>query len=144
MMGLFKKILVAYDGSDYSRKALDIACMLAGEHGSVVRVLYVVDASHAWVVIGGIELSLKERLVGEARKLLGEAVAYARERYGVSVEEKVRVGHPANDIVEEAEEWGADLIVVGAKGVSGLKRLLLGSVAGAVVQSASCSVLIVR
>lgn len=144
MPDLFNKILVPYDGSSYADKALDIACRLSKDYGSRIRVLYVIDSSHAWVIIGGITLSLKEKLVAEAEKLLSKAQEYAREKYGINVEKKLRIGHPANDIIEEAEEWRADLIVMGAKGISGLKRLLLGSVTETVVHHAKCSVLIVK
>ncbi len=144
MSSLFNKILVPYDGSSYADKALDIACRLSKDYGSEVRVLYVIDASHAWVIVGGITLSLKDRFVAEAKKLLFKAKEYAKEKYGIIIEEKLRIGHPANDIIEEAEEWGADLIIMGAKGISGLKRLLLGSVTQVIVSHARCNVLIVR
>ena len=144
MSDLFNKILVPYDGSNYADKALDIACRFSKDYGSKVRVLHVIDASHAWVIIGGITLSFEEKLVSEAKKLLSKAIEYARKNYGITIEEKLRIGHPANDIIEEAEEWGADLIIIGAKGISGLKRLLLGSVAEAVAHHANCNVLIVR
>ena len=144
MADLFNKILVPYDGSTYAQKALDIACRFSKDYGSKIRVLYVIDASHAWVIVGGISLSMKEKLVSEGRKLLNKAVEYARNKYGIVVEDKLRIGHPANDIIEEAKEWRADLVIIGAKGVSGLERLLLGSVAEAVAHHADCNVLIVR
>ncbi|RLG82694.1 MAG: universal stress protein [Thermoprotei archaeon] len=144
MSNLFNKILVPYDGSSYADKALEIACRFSKDYGSKVRILYVIDASHAWVIVSGITLSLKEKLVSEAKKLLSKATEYAKEKYGIIVESKFRIGHPANDIIEEAEEWGADLIIIGAKGISGLKRLLLGSVAEAIAHHANCNVLIVR
>ncbi len=140
---MYKRILVPYDGSKYARKALEIACSLALEYGSSIRVLYVVDASHAWVLVGGIEFTLKEKLEEQGKKLLEEARRIAEEK-GVNVETKLRIGHPSNDIIEEAQEWKADLIILGAKGVSALHRLILGSVAEAVVHNAPCDILLVK
>jgi nucleotide-binding universal stress UspA family protein len=61
-----------------------------------------------------------------------------------SGEAAVREGDPRSVIVDEAEEWGADMIVLGSHGYTGLKRLLLGSVAQSVAAHAHCSVEIVR
>jgi nucleotide-binding universal stress UspA family protein len=63
---------------------------------------------------------------------------------GLSVDKAVRQGDPRTVIVDEAAEWGADLIVVGSHGHTGLTRLLLGSVAQSVVAHAPCSVEVVR
>jgi nucleotide-binding universal stress UspA family protein len=63
---------------------------------------------------------------------------------GLSTETAVREGDPRSTIVNEAEAWGADLIVVGSHGRSGLARWLLGSVAQAIVAHAPCSVEVVR
>ena len=77
-----------------------------------------------------------EHVVARAAERLGRA--------GLSVETVVREGDPRTVIVDEATEWRADLIVVGSHGHTGLKRLLLGSVAHAVVAHAPCSVEVVR
>ena len=76
-----------------------------------------------------------------------ETAARAADRLaglGLSVEVVARQGDPATTIVEEARDWQADLIVVGSHGRTGIQRLLLGSVAQAVVSRASCSVEVVR
>jgi nucleotide-binding universal stress UspA family protein len=65
-------------------------------------------------------------------------------RAGLSVDTAVRQGDPRTLIVDEAKEWDADLIVMGSHGRTGLTRLLLGSVAQAVVAHAPCSVEVVR
>jgi nucleotide-binding universal stress UspA family protein len=59
------------------------------------------------------------------------------------VESRVRLGDPAKEIVAEAAEWGADLIVTGSRGHAGVSRFLLGSVAASVLRSAFCNVLVV-
>jgi len=63
---------------------------------------------------------------------------------GLALESRVRRGDPSHEIVEEAKSWGADLIVVGSHGRTGMQRLLLGSVAEQVVRHAPCSVEVVR
>ena len=60
------------------------------------------------------------------------------------VHTKILTGNPRNSILDEAEEWGADLIVVGSHGYTGLKRVLIGSVSLAIASHAHCSVEIVR
>jgi len=63
---------------------------------------------------------------------------------GLDTAVMIRRGKPADEIVDEAESWGADCIFVGAKGVRGIERLLLGSVSSAVSSRAGCSVEVVR
>jgi nucleotide-binding universal stress UspA family protein len=79
----------------------------------------------------------------EAQQVL-ERHAERLRAQGVAVETVVREGYPATVIQEEAEEQRADLIVIGTRGLSGLKHLLLGSVAERVVQKAPCPVLTVK
>ena len=63
---------------------------------------------------------------------------------GLRAEILVRRGNPADQILEEADTWGADCVFVGAKGTRGIERLLLGSVSSAVAARAHCSVEVVR
>jgi nucleotide-binding universal stress UspA family protein len=86
---------------------------------------------------------VRQRLAMGAEEITTRA-ADALKDAGVSTETAVREGDPRSAIVDEADEWGADLIVVGSHGRTGLKRWLLGSVAQAVVGHASCSVEVVR
>jgi nucleotide-binding universal stress UspA family protein len=74
---------------------------------------------------------------------LAEA-AKALEAQGIQVETHAREGDPADAILDVAEEQGADLIVVGNKGMTGAKRFLLGSVPNKVSHHAPCSVMIIR
>jgi nucleotide-binding universal stress UspA family protein len=86
---------------------------------------------------------IRHRQTTEAEQLTrqaGERIATT----GLSVETAVREGDPRTAVVDEADEWQADLIVVGSHGRTGLERLVLGSVAQAVVAHAHCSVEVVR
>jgi len=79
----------------------------------------------------------------EAEQSLGHYVDHLRES-GIDVEARVREGYPATVIIDEAKSLPADLIVIGTHGLSGLKHLLLGSIAERVVQKAPCPVLTVK
>ena len=79
----------------------------------------------------------------DAERLIGR-VADAVKTTDMSTETAVREGDPRSAIVDEANEWGADLIVVGSHGRTGVMRWLLGSVAHAIVGHAPCSVEVVR
>jgi nucleotide-binding universal stress UspA family protein len=77
------------------------------------------------------------------REELEEAEAFLAEA-GIEARAVAGIGDPADAIVDEAGEWGADLIVVGTRGLGGARRLLLGSVSTKVVHHAPCDVLVVR
>jgi nucleotide-binding universal stress UspA family protein len=92
---------------------------------------------------GAIETAAREN----AAKIVSESAAKLQEAGnppGILVEKDVLFGSPDSRIVETAEEWKADLIVVGSHGYSRWERLLLGSVSSSVVHHAPCSVLVVR
>jgi nucleotide-binding universal stress UspA family protein len=79
----------------------------------------------------------------ERRKELEDAEAFLSAE-GIEARVVAGVGDPAKAIVDEARDWGADLIVVGTRGLGGAKRLLLGSVSTKVLHHAPCDVLVVR
>ncbi len=116
-----RRILVGFDGSEVSKRALDRAADLVG-YGSSLAVVHVRGAG-----------SPHDDAVDSAREQLLQRQLTARYLEPC--------GEPATEIVAAAEEVGADLIVVGRRNVL---RRVLGSVSTAVVRSASCDVLVVR
>jgi nucleotide-binding universal stress UspA family protein len=86
---------------------------------------------------------IRDQQMAEATQLTSGVAASLKQR-GLDVETSTREGDARSAIVDEAAEWGADLIVVGSHGKTGLKRWLLGSVAGSIVSHAPCSVEVVR
>lgn len=138
---MYKKILVAYDGSAPAKKAFDSALELAAKDGadlhvlSVVRTLDVADDVETEAVI--------ENSMDYHRELMEPLVQQVRDRR-VSAQFDVVVGHPAEQIIYKSDEIKADLIVVGDRGRSKFARLLLGSVSKQVVQYADRPVLVVR
>jgi len=142
------KILLAIDDSKYSTSAIKEVAKQPWPKGTTVRVLTVAEpfpqvALEPWY--GGRE-SL-ERIDQEVQKRardLTKKTADSLKRKGFKIDTAVRQGDPRSEIVDEAEKWKADLIVLGSHGYTGIKRLLLGSVASSVVSHASCSVEVVR
>ena len=132
------RIVVGFDGSDHARKALARAADIA--NGATVAV---VSAAHVEGFLGG-GVSPIDPAEAEARtKALAEAREYLEGR-GVKGEYIEGNGNPADVLVEEAKESGADLIVVGTRGRNAARRLALGSVSTNVVQHATVDVLVVR
>lgn len=132
-------ILFAYDGSEESRRALRYAERLVAADSvivlSVATKLIEAPATAEFTEPGHEPEHLREEL-DEVRELMGDA--------GVNAEFITRIGNPAAEILSTAEARGADLIVVGRRGLHTMERFLMGSVADRVVQHATCDVLVVK
>lgn len=145
---MYKKILVAVDGSATSLRGLDEAIKVAKGSGGQLMLVHVVNelimaADYVpSVYYEGIFQALRET----GAKVLEQAATIAR-RAEVSIEQRLleTVGaRAADEIVKQAKEWPADLIVMGTHGRRGLKRLVLGSDAELVLRLSSVPVLLVR
>ena len=140
-----RRILVPVDFSDAVGPILDWAIHMAEEHGSELVLLHVYHLPVEFQQIEGAYLPADfwANVKQEAEQQLAALAERASGR-GVQVEQHVREGYPATVIIDEATELGTDLIVIGTHGHTGLKHLLLGSIAERVVQKAPCPVLTVR
>jgi nucleotide-binding universal stress UspA family protein len=145
---MFKSIVVGTDGSDTARKAVRAAVDLAGTLGATLDIVSAYEPvpaqrlrQEARQAPADLQWTITPREDVEAT--LAEA-AEELEGIGVAVRTYAREGDPADAILDVAEERGADLIVVGNKGMTGAKRFLLGSVPNKVSHHAPCSVLIIR
>ena len=138
---MYRKILVGYDGSEASRKAFETACDLAAQHGAELFVLTVArppdigDDAESEAIIEN-SRRYHRRMLAEVKPLIAAKKIKAHLEVGV--------GHPAEQIIYDADRHGVDLIVVGHRGRSKFARLLLGSVSKQVVQYAARPVLVVR
>jgi nucleotide-binding universal stress UspA family protein len=142
--GQYKRILVGYDGSDNSKRALDRAVELARSAGSELSVVVAVDTvSYALYSTGQYYYPIRDDMTQHAKKLLAEAIETAKLA-GIAATGWVKEGRPADTIITTASENGADLIVVGRRGIKGIERFLIGSVSSAVVSSSKCDVLVVK
>jgi nucleotide-binding universal stress UspA family protein len=134
------KILVAYDGSQGADVALDVAASVAkATEGAEVAVLSVAPVSGS--SRGGPIDPTSD--LDEHDRQLDAALARLKE-HGIDAHAIKSVGHPADTIVRIAEERDTDLVVVGSRGLHGVKRFAMGSVSARVAEHAPCSVLVAR
>ena len=145
---MFASIVVGTDGSESAEEAVRQAVELAARLGATLRIVSAYEPvpagrlrEEAQQVPPDLQWMINPREDVDAT-LRGAAEA-AREG-GVEAETYARQGDPADAILDVAEEQGADLIVVGNKGMTGARRFLLGSVPNRVSHHAPCSVLIIR
>jgi nucleotide-binding universal stress UspA family protein len=144
----FKKVLVAFDGSDHAMKAFTAAEEQAKKHGAELIVLSVVELPVPYLVpkIAPVEISAVREFVRKDAEAQVDKLARQAKDNGVNARGKVldKGGSTVKLIVEYAEEEGVDLIVVGTRGLGGFRKMLLGSVSSGLVSHAHCQVLIVR
>ena len=152
------RILLAADGSEDAAHATEVAVELSKTTSSELHVVYVgQDAYSATLVYpqatdsGGIEHEdpvvleeLEQQFEQIARRILDEEVEKVRAAGGTAAQAHLRRGKAATEIVDLAEKLSVGLIVVGSRGLSGIRRALIGSVSDSVVRHAHCPVLVVR
>ena len=144
------KILLATDGSEYSNYAAESVAKRPWESGSEIEIVYVIEPFQPYTTeIYTLSDEFWDKMRAASEEQAESAIKSARTCFEavpptISVNSKILTGNPRNAILDEAEAWGADLIVVGSHGYTGLKRMLLGSVSHAVASHAHCSVEIVR
>ena len=141
---LYKKILIATDGSDYTKNSVEYGIDLAKSTEAKLHAVYVVDtAAFASIPMDAAWESMYELLRQEGE----EATKYVSDKAweeGLEVERVTIEGHPADEIIKYAEKNDISLIIMGTLGKSGLDRFLLGSVAEKVVRNSKIPVLVVR
>ncbi|MEF2967822.1 universal stress protein [Paenibacillus sp. M1] len=143
---LFSKIVAAYDGSKAANKALDKAVELVkASPGATLDVLHVFDFPRFYIAEGFAPIpaninqdfyELADKTVEEAKKRLEEA--------GVEANVEMIQGAPAESILDYVKEHGNDVIVIGSRGLGGIREFVLGSVSHNVVQHARIPVLVVK
>jgi nucleotide-binding universal stress UspA family protein len=142
-MAQWTRICCPVDFSQTSRAALEEAADLARRHGAALTVLHVFEPA----VTGEMEASVPELLEATARELERKLAGWKleAERLGApAVEQAVISGVPGREIAAFASEGGYDLVVMGTHGRTGLRHLVIGSVAERVIREAHCPVLVVR
>ena len=139
---MFAKILVAVDGSESSKKAFDKSVFLAQKCNSK---LYVVHVVLDWEYGGdsAATFELIDELRAKGSELLEQCKKQALQS-SVQVETVLEQGDYAHEIIEVAKRKDCELIIMGSRGMSPIKELLLGSVTLKVMHHASCPVMVVR
>jgi len=145
------KILLATDGSDCARAAVDFLAGFPLPGGSTVTLLTVIDDRTIKRIMTGPIDDEQDAVLVQAGKALLEDTERLLAREGRRLQAAgrasstaIRTGSPAHEIIKAAEELQADLIVVGSHGSSGLGDFLLGHVSNRLLEYAPCSVLIVK
>ena len=141
--GSYKKIMVATDGSELVKQAVETAIEISRLSGAKLYAVYVVVPTTHSPRDFGWEKAAMEHFRNEGKTATG-FVDDAAKKVGVEVESVLLEGHPADKIVEFAENQGIDIIVMGTLGKTGLDRFLLGSVDEKVVRYSKTPVLVVR
>ncbi len=138
---MFSKIMVATDGSDNADAAVAHAAELARKVGATkVMLVHICPGCTADIDVKDFNRETAEKIVHEAaRKFRGS---------GAKVHTRVEIDYPpeaiGSAIVDVAEKEGADLLVLGSRGLSEFRGMLLGSVSNRVVQKATCPVLVIK
>ncbi|ABL78863.1 universal stress protein [Thermofilum pendens] len=144
---MFARILVAYDGSEHARKALEVAVDLASKYGAKLFVVEVVDSKSLTSSLREVPSLDVGRVIAEIKSKASvdvrECLRLAQSR-GVDAEGDVLEGDPASEILRYAEEVKADLIVTGSRGLSLWKRIFIGSVSSKIVSESKVPVLVVK
>ena len=137
----FQRILVGYDGSAQSQKAVDVALSLAECLGSTVLLFAVARPPEPAT---SVEL---EAMLDDAREHYEQGFKPIMEKareHNVNVQTAIAVGHPAEQIIHRAESDGVDLIILGRRGRSIVARMMLGSVSERVLRYAHCPVMVIH
>ena len=150
------KMLVCVDGSKHSQKALNQAIEMATGCGINEVSLIHVDEAHdssefltSEEIIYPTEENIKrvqkinKKRLANRKKMMEEASAKFKE-HGIDVDTVIEKGHPSDIITKTANEGNYDMVIMGSRGLSGLKKIFLGSVSNAVIQETKASVLVVK
>ena len=146
---MFKRVIVAVDGSSTSKRALRVAAELAGERQAALCITHVVDLSSLYLSEAPIDLTELEASALKSGKQVLEHASAIVQKQGLQPEVRLlevsNVGERVADVIARfAKRWKADLIVIGTHGRRGISHLFLGSVAESVLRIAPTLVLLVR
>lgn len=140
--GVYKSILVPFDGSEFSKKAIVRACELSKIDNAQVTVLYVIPRYEEMIGFFKTD-SIKKSLMFEAQRIVDEAKGIASKQ-GVVVNTEITEGPSGEEILTTAFKLNNDLIVMGSHGWRGVSKAIMGSTAERVITNASCPILVVR
>ena len=148
---MLRKILVPTDSSAHAQKAIDFACDLALKYGAKLYVMHVVSETDVpeWVQEYIKAEGIKEPpqsvyLEKIGQRIIELAEKQIKEKGVTNIESMVELGNPAEKITEFAKENDVDMIVMGSRGLSEVKGLLLGSVSHKVCNMAECTCVTVK
>jgi nucleotide-binding universal stress UspA family protein len=139
-----KKILVPTDGSSNADKALAYACDLSLKYEAKLYLVHVVSSPAIFHEAAFAVADLEKRLEEDGKKIIEEAEEKTKKRGVTDVQSGLVKGDPATGIIKFAAAEGIDHIVMGSRGLTGIKEFFLGSVSHRVCHVADCTVTIVK
>ena len=139
---MFKRILIAYDGSDASKRALEAATDLAKKYEAYFEIISVIEELPKYAATVGEVKEIQLEAQKHFHQVQQEAIGKAAEK-GVSLVDKVMPGHEVDTIVGYAEKHHFDLLVIGRHGHSAIRKKHPGSTSSHIVTHAPCTVLVV-
>jgi nucleotide-binding universal stress UspA family protein len=137
----FQRVLIAVDSEPLASHAAELGIELAASLGAEVAFVHAIDPALTQAT-GITPAELIAEYEWQAKRLIGEFSKLVRQTSPPL--EFIHVGKPASEIVRTAQEWRADIVVIGSHARHGVQRALLGSVAEAVMRHAPCPVFVVR
>jgi nucleotide-binding universal stress UspA family protein len=139
---MLKRILVATDGSDHARKAVEYACDIASKYDAMIYLIHVISLPPMAYAEASFE-PLKDHLDKTGKAIIDEAAKLVKSR-GIKAQTFLATGDPAQEILEHAEKNNVDMIVLGSRGAGKLEMLMLGSVSHKVCNVAECTCVTVK
>lgn len=144
MLQEYKKILVPVDGSGEAELAFRKAIEVAKRNQAMMIITHIID-TRAIQTPTGFEGNFTEEIVHQTKLLMDEYQTMAREGGVQDVQARIEYGSPKVTIAKDLpQEYGIDLIMIGATGLNAVERLFIGSVSDYVIRNAPCDVLVVR
>ena len=140
MVKSFENILVPYDNSPNSKIALNRAFELAELSNGKITLIHVISYQKT---IAKIVEPYRESLIEHVKKFFNQ-IARDASRRDVPIKQEILYGNPAEEILNFLKNKKFDLIIIGSRGLSGIRQTILGSIASAIVQKSKTSVLVVK
>lgn len=144
---MYKKIMVAFDGSSHSERAVEAACNLAVSLSAELHIFNAPQIIEDTIIVGYTTVPIqptKERIDAAREEISKQAKSITQKYEGLEPEYHFAAGNPGNMIVDQAKENDIDLIVMGRRGLGQFGGLLVGSTTTRVSQLADCAVLTVK
>ncbi|MGC8611129.1 MAG: hypothetical protein C0176_04095 [Mesoaciditoga sp.] len=149
-MGVYKRVLITVDGSEMSKTVFERGIEIAKREGSQACVIAVVDTTTMYNLAAAGEMSpsflnIQSQIIREQELALKKFISELRQYCDYGFDEEVRTGVPSKEIISYADQWGADLLVVGSYGKGGwISEFLFGTTAERIIRTAKSDVLVVK
>ena len=139
---MLNKILIATDGSDHARKAIEYASDIAAKYEATVYLIHVVSPVHSLPEVDTQKIQDNQQKI--AKEIIEEAEREIKKKGVETYQSTILQGNPAQEIIEFARKNSVDMIVMGSHGAGKMEMLMLGSVSNKVCHLADCTCVTVK